>query len=149
MTPFRRNIYVNVPAIHDVWRHFFMSWPEFCFHDSSPCVIHCLSRTFPMLFAQISYALAIQSSTNVNLFFIALTLLPGKMIFFFIRRTTNSYLQTLFLIWHLLLLCILLPPSKLLLFLLLLLHRLISYNLYIEHYYRHCFKILTSSVKPT
>jgi len=73
-----------------------LSWPKFCLHDSSPCVIHCLPRTFPSLLAQIYYALAAQSSTNVNLFFIALTLLPGKMIFFFIRHTTYSYLQNSF-----------------------------------------------------
>jgi len=146
ITPFCHNIYVHVPAIHNVRRHLLLSWPKFFFHDSSPCVIHCLPLTFPTLFAQISYALAAQSSTNVNLFFIALALLPGKMIFFSIRRTTNSYLQTLFSIWHLQMLYMLPSPPKLLL---LLLHRLISYNLYIEHYYLHCFKIFTSSLKPT
>ena len=150
MTPFCHNIYVHMPAIHKFWRHLLLSWPEFRFHDSSPCVIHCLPLNFPTLSAQISYALATQSSTNVNLFFIALTLLPAKMIFFPIRRTTNAYLQTLFSIWHLQMPCILpSPPKLLLLLLLLLLHRLISYNLYIEHYYQHCFKILTSSLKPT
>ena len=50
------------------------------------------------MFAHISYALAAQSSTNVTLIFIALTLLPGKMIFFLNLRTTNSYLQTRFIL---------------------------------------------------
>ena len=124
--------------------------------NSASMIPHCVSFTAchvpsPRCLPQISYALAAQSSTNVNLFFIALALLPGKMIFFFIRRTTNSYLQILFPIWHLQMLYMLPSPPKLLLLLLLLLllHRLISYNLYIEHYYLHCFKILISSLEPT